>query len=363
MPRSKEAIGRGMRLYLSGASVYGVGIVLCRSLPYLQHILSSTSQQILLYLYWSFLIISPVYYFLFSTKYSTSRPYYVVSGVKKILLYVARREFLKKREGDNLKRQESNPHREGDNPISETSFLEKEEKTALLFMGVKFFFLPLMVNFFINNFSNLLQFKNSAIDLLGSFGSGASFFPWYSTILAFAFTIDTFVFAAGYLFESTSLKNRVQSVEPTLLGWAVALICYPPFNSLVGRYVPWGANDHVLFWNEQWTTIFQIILVLLLTIYVTATLALGIRSSNLTNRGIVSRFPYSIVRHPAYISKNMIWWITLLPVIDWKFAMGMAFWSFIYYLRAITEEKHLSQDQKYNDYKKKVKWMFIPYVI
>ena len=104
----------------------------------------------------------------------------------------------------------------------------------------------------------------------------------------------------------------------------------------------------------------RIIVLVFLGIYLAATFALGPKASNLTNRGIVSRFPYSIVRHPAYISKNIVWWLTMLPIINWKFAVGMVFWSLIYFFRALTEERHLLQDPDYQEYCKKVKWKFIP---
>jgi protein-S-isoprenylcysteine O-methyltransferase Ste14 len=38
----------------------------------------------------------------------------------------------------------------------------------------------------------------------------------------------------------------------------------------------------------------------------------------------------------------------------------MAFWSFIYFLRAITEERHLSNDPEYVAYAQKVRYRFIP---
>ena len=164
----------------------------------------------------------------------------------------------------------------------------------------------------------------------------------------------------GYAFEWPRLKNVVKSVEPTILGWVVALICYPPFNSYIGKYIPWGASDHVIFWSPGYTEIFRTLVVILFIIYLWATFALGAKASNLTNRGIVTKFPYSIVRHPAYISKVLTWWVTLLPVMNWKFALGMLFWTVIYYFRAITEERHLKQDPNYILYCKKVKWKFIP---
>jgi len=77
------------------------------------------------------------------------------------------------------------------------------------------------------------------------------------------------------------------------------------------------------------------------------------------------------VRHPAYFCKNIAWWIGGLPILissilnfDFKtfiFAfLSLSTWSFIYYLRAKTEENHLSLDKDYINYKKKVKYMFLP---
>ena len=98
----------------------------------------------------------------------------------------------------------------------------------------------------------------------------------------------------------------------------------------------------------------------LLVIYTLASVALGPKASNLTNRGIVSAFPYSIIRHPAYISKVLMWWITMLPRINMSFVLGMSFWTFIYFLRTITEERHLMADPDYQAYCKNVRWRFVP---
>jgi protein-S-isoprenylcysteine O-methyltransferase Ste14 len=38
----------------------------------------------------------------------------------------------------------------------------------------------------------------------------------------------------------------------------------------------------------------------------------------------------------------------------------MGFWSFIYFLRAVTEERHLSSDPDYLAYCKRVPYRFIP---
>jgi protein-S-isoprenylcysteine O-methyltransferase Ste14 len=149
-------------------------------------------------------------------------------------------------------------------------------------------------------------------------------------------------------------------VEPTILGWAVALICYPPFNGLLTKYMPWYANDYVIFFNNALTFIIRIIILLLLGIYLSATFALGTRCSNLTNRGIVSRGPYKFIRHPAYIGKNLAWWITIIPVMSVPAFLSMSMWSIVYHLRSITEERHLMKDPDYQLYAKIVKYRYIP---
>jgi protein-S-isoprenylcysteine O-methyltransferase Ste14 len=303
---------KALELYAASIFVYGFGLLLLLFGPYYRDFLSFETKQTLLILYLAFLALSPFYYLLFSTKYSENKP-------ALILNFFFRSIFHRK--------------------LS----IGKAEKNALLFLLVKIFFLPIMLNFFWGNGRALLN------QPLG-----------YGFILTLIFTLDTLIFSFGYIFEFKTLKNVVKSVEPTFLGWFVALISYPPFNNVTGDYIPWGANEYVSFGLS--TTLMHTLIVILLLIYLSASFRLGAKASNLTNRGIVTRFPYSIVRHPAYISKNTVWWLTLLPVMSTSFALGMLFWTFIYFLRAWTEERHLRNDPDYIAYCKKVKYRFIPYL-
>jgi protein-S-isoprenylcysteine O-methyltransferase Ste14 len=109
-------------------------------------------------------------------------------------------------------------------------------------------------------------------------------------------------------------------------------------------------------------------------VYVTATLSLGLRFSNLTNRGIVATGPYRFVRHPAYAAKNLAWWAGMLP---WLVAtagqrdaadtawllIGMVAMTSMYLWRASTEERHLGADPAYAAYRGRVRWRFIPHVV
>jgi protein-S-isoprenylcysteine O-methyltransferase Ste14 len=198
----------------------------------------------------------------------------------------------------------------------------------------------MMVQFAVGNYhaivSNIISLSKT------HFGSVTDVMIFsYPLLLALIFFIDTAYFAFGYITESSVLQNKVKSVEPTLLGWVAALLCYPPFNATItSAIIPWYPNDGVRFWSTEATAIAYFVIIALYTIYVWASVALGTKCSNLTNRGIVKSGPYAYVRHPHYISKNLAWWITLIPIMSVPVFLSMAAWTIIYAIRAITEERH-----------------------
>ena len=141
-------------------------------------------------------------------------------------------------------------------------------------------------------------------------------------------------------------------MDPTFFGWAICLACYPPFNDFTSRFLEWQSSDFPHFENTAVHFAANISLLTALSIYSWASVALGFKASNLTNRGIVSHGPYAFVRHPAYAAKNLAWWIGALPDLYLVFASGnvrnaayallaLCGWTTIYALRAITEERHL----------------------
>ena len=313
---------QNIKLYFASLTIYGFGLLLTCILPYYQKNLQPVTKSILVILYIIYIFFGAIYYLFLNKQTTTNKPYLILSCVKRNLV-------------------EYKQHK--------TTTVHHHEKTALLFMLVKIFFLPLLINFCYNHIQEIpILFDN---------------FTLFHFLLSLLFTIDTFIFTLGYCTESTKLQNICKSVEPTFFGWFVTLICYPPFNSIIGQYVPWGSNDYATFSNPTLTLLLHIAVIFLLLIYVSASLSLGLKASNLTNRGIVTKFPYNIIRHPAYASKLSIWWLTLLPNITLPFALGMLFWTIIYLARAYTEERHLSLDQDYQTYKQNVKYKFIPKLI
>jgi protein-S-isoprenylcysteine O-methyltransferase Ste14 len=180
------------------------------------------------------------------------------------------------------------------------------------------------------------------------------------------FLIDVQIGTVGYLLTLRPLDAHIRSGNPYLAGWVAALMCYPPFvfgimsnDGVIGYeyhtadWAYWFQGHSALLWVwAGWLTF-------LTAIYAWATVAFGIRFSNLTYRGVLTNGPYRFTRHPAYLSKNLFWWCSTLPffvttgspvdVVRNTFFLGCV--SGIYYWRARTEEAHLlGEDPKYREY-------------
>lgn len=134
------------------------------------------------------------------------------------------------------------------------------------------------------------------------------------------------------------------------------MMCYPPFNQVLNLVSPQHNSTFAYYDNINATFALRLATIFLLFVYVYATFSLGAKCSNLTNRGVVSNGVYRIVRHPAYISKVLFWWVLLLPYIqeDFQYSLSLIIWTGIYFARAITDERHLITDNKYSEYCKKV---------
>ncbi len=254
--------------------------------------------------------------------------------------------------------------------------ISKEQKNSILAWIVKLFFLPLMINWLA---WNLWFISNKIFYLMGDFWLISENFLYFFNTYLFAiiltsiFIIDLLFFTIWYMFESKFLWNKIKSVEPTIIWWVVTLICYPPFNLSVERLFWWFSSDYPSFENFYVHIGLNIFLLMSFALYTRASVALWFKASNLTNRWIISRWPYKFIRHPAYAAKNLSRLIWALPLIIlniknieivtlFLIIISISVWFYIYYLRAITEEKHLEQDPDYLEYQKKVKYKFIPKV-
>lgn len=234
-----------------------------------------------------------------------------------------------------------------------TFYWNYTSRLGLLTCCVKLFFLPLLVSWVINNtFHQINISKTFVFDLV-------ALNAWLLSLFIY---VDTILFCFGYIFEFKFLKNEIRSVEPTFLGWLVCLWCYPPFNSVSYRIFDHRLIDIGHAWPANVVMTMTFLITALWGIFAWASVALGTKASNLTNRGIVSSGPYRYVRHPAYASKLLVFYIQ--GIFLGQYFLGLLFgFTIIYALRAWTEERHLSLDPDYLEYKNLVKWRFIPGVM
>lgn len=232
-------------------------------------------------------------------------------------------------------------------------------RTNLLYFLVKLFYGPLMLNFLYSNVHSMCNSYNGFVvygnnpDQRIAYGY---FLIFYSMIM-----VDVGFFCFGYFFELKKY-SYVRSVEPTFSGWAIALMCYPPFLDVSTRYIGWGSQEYSTFGSRETTMAVLAFVLFNYFVYVWATVALGPKGSNLTNRGIVDWGPYRFVRHPAYICKNTAWIVMGIPMVianPWT-ALTLLLWAFVYFLRALTEERHLMADPDYVAYCQKVRKRFVP---
>lgn len=187
-----------------------------------------------------------------------------------------------------------------------------------------------------------------------------------STLIEALFLIDVQIGTVGYLFTFRPLDAHIRSGNPLLAGWVAALICYPPFVwGTMGRADVLGYEVNTggwAYWMEGHPGLlwcWAALMVALTAIYAWATFAFGLRFSNLTYRGVLTNGPYRFTRHPAYLSKNLFWWASVLPFLVTSGSLTdairntvlLAVVSGIYYWRARTEEAHLlAEDAKYREY-------------
>lgn len=357
--------------YLSGAVLYGAAIAIYSFLPYfrdfisrsdldvsylpdgLRHgfelalaVLGANTYEAILHLYFGYLVVG-FWWFLFSRR--------ARENTRTVIFWRVVGRIMKGWRDVSVSQGTAGP------PEAQ---LSKEEKATALFFLVKFFFVPVMVNFL---FANLGAFLTSGHTLLTA--APAEYLERnrliYFTLLNFMLVVDTGFFVLGYLFEFASWGNDLRSTESTIFGWVVTLLCYPPFNGFVTQGIGWGSSDYNVFPSPVAAFVTLGVSLVLFIVYTSATVALGLKASNLTNRGIITTGPYAYVRHPAYIAKNLHWLVMGLPLIavNWFAALSIAGWATIYVLRAITEERHLLADPHYQAYCREVPYRFFPGVI
>ncbi len=225
---------------------------------------------------------------------------------------------------------------------------------------VKAFFLPLMVVYLGQNLDSIAM-------RVARFDGLHGFLGFFDIAWLGLYTVDVGFATVGYAMTFRVLDAHTRSAEPTMIGWAVCLMCYQPFWALSERmYLHYDDGHNWGGWlgSVPWLhNVWGGAIVALTCVYVWATMTFGLRFSNLTHRGVLTFGPYRWLRHPAYVSKNLSWWLVTIPFIPtsgWAEAVrgcaALLIVNGVYAIRAWTEERHLGADPAYRAYQAVTPW-------
>jgi len=216
---------------------------------------------------------------------------------------------------------------------------------------VKAFFIPLMFVYVHNDLALLWSSQPLMLD----------FQRIFSRLYDLMFLLDVLLATVAYTLTLRVLDNHLRSVEPTIGGWVICVICYRPLSDAQAPYIQYELDK--LYWGDLFAPypllymLWGSGILLLVFIYVWSTAAFGLRFSNLTHRGIITHGPYRWSKHPAYLAKNLSWWMISVPFVagsGWLIAIESCLMlgavNLIYYLRAKSEERHLAADPAYRNY-------------
>lgn len=218
---------------------------------------------------------------------------------------------------------------------------------------VKGFFLPIM---FTDIARHIGKYRDVGMEL---FSEG--FLSFFQITFSGMIYLELVFVSAGYIFALRLFDSQIRAVEKTLFGWVVAVISYSPFLHLIYvRYLDYSiAGGGWITWLEGHPTIMVVwgtLILLLVLLHLWSDACFGVRFSNLTHRGIITNGPYRFSKHPAYIIKNIRWWMVSVPFIavSWHEAIRLSLLlvlvNLLYTTRAYAEERMLSQDPTYIAY-------------
>lgn len=239
---------------------------------------------------------------------------------------------------------------------------KKYNRKVLLVFLMRGYFIPIMV---IQVYGNLYN----AIDLTQHNQGNHSLLSFLFFTTAILWLMDTINASLAYAIESRWIENRSRSIDLTISGWLVCLACYAPLNMVTGTLFPWAPSvaslnpNDLVYANLSFLYAIKIFEIVILAAHIYTDISLGPSVANITLKKLQTRGFYGIVRHPATTLKLIYFLIQSIfykRFYQFKFIYGYLLWGMLYIMRAFTEERHLSHFEEYQEYRKKVKYRFIP---
>ncbi len=169
----------------------------------------------------------------------------------------------------------------------------------------------------------------------------------------------------GYLFSARIFGTHIRRIAHSWFAYTVTLICYSPFvMGMTQRWFNYHPYNPTPDWNKPWVSNFSQDLTML---YILGGAILffelfhywgegifGIRSSNLTNRGIITSGPFRLTKHPVFASKCASWFIMWLPFMmgdTWlecvRLTLAWVGICVVFGARCWAEERILAEDKDY----------------
>jgi len=242
---------------------------------------------------------------------------------------------------------------------------KRYNRKVLLNLVMKAYFIPVMAGQVYYNLNNAIRFSSF------NFGN-YDFFTICLWITAILWLMDTTNATLSYCLESRWIENRSRSIDMTLGGWMVCLMCYAPLNGITGavfQFAPFAGMRHpesIISQDITFLYVIKLIEIAVLVVHIYADVSLGPSVANITLKKLQTRGLYGVIRHPGTNSKLLLWWIQAVFYAEfWKggYLLGHLGWNGIYILRALTEERHLSRHEEYMEYRKNVRYRFLPGII
>ncbi len=220
-------------------------------------------------------------------------------------------------------------------------------------LPVRCFFAPMMFGFLYDHIR--------AMPPAFSFSTPAAL---VASVTWWAFFVDLVVGAIGYTLPAAVFRAGLKGVDTSVPGLFFCLVCYPPFWATIDqRFL---GHDDGYSWTDwlgasplAWA--WAALICVALAVYLGAVLSLGFRFSNLLYKGLCDAGLYVVCRHPQYLGKLAFYWLTAVPFVSRNGplaalagSLGMAAVTWVYYMRAVTEERFLAQFPEYADYAARV---------
>lgn len=219
-------------------------------------------------------------------------------------------------------------------------------------LPVRVFFAPMMFGFLHDNIKDM--------PAVFSFSTPVAFVSSVSWLVFFG---DLVVGTLGYILPGALFRAGLRGVDVSLPGLFFCLVCYPPFWATIDqRFV---GHEDGYFWadwvggsgHSPFAWMWAGLVAASLLLYLGAVLSIGFRFSNLLYKGLCDTGVYSLCRHPQYTGKILFYWLNTVPFVSQKGfgaalagSFGMAVVTWVYYMRAVTEERFLAQFPDYREY-------------